>query len=228
VCPVIPLNGDPEIYLRSLSPRVRQHLRYYRRRLEKSHVVAATVVTGGASLASDVDDFLRVYRSWSRDRPVAADLLGERFAAFRRDVIVRFAERGRLLLGLLRIDDHPVAAELSFGYGGTCYDYNTCYDPAWKREHVRLLSQWEVIRRAIAVGYREFDCLRGSEAYKYQWGAQPRRHVRIRVERRTRKLRLLEETARLMGRRRTRAVATTPSGSAVGTAVSDDDDREDN
>ena len=76
-------------------------------------------------------------------------LTGERFAAFRRDVAMRCAPQGRLLLILLRVDEEHVAAELTFLYGRTCYAYNGCHDPAWRGQNVGTILQWEVIRHAI-------------------------------------------------------------------------------
>jgi CelD/BcsL family acetyltransferase involved in cellulose biosynthesis len=127
-------------------------------------------------------------------------LTGETFAAFRRDVALRLAPLGRLLLILLRIDGVPVAGELAFLYGGTYYAYNACHDPAWKGEHVGTLLQWEAIRHAILAGCRDYDFLRGAEEYKTHWGTEPRRHVRIRLTRSSTKVRMLRAAARLVRR----------------------------
>jgi CelD/BcsL family acetyltransferase involved in cellulose biosynthesis len=125
------------------------------------------------------------------------EVVTDRFAAFRREVATRLADQGHLLLALLRLDGKVVAGELCFPFHTTCYRYNCCYDPAWKDESVGTVLQWETMQAAIAAGCREYDFLRGDEPYKYQWGAQPRRQVKIRVSRVSPKLRLLEIGARL-------------------------------
>ena len=92
----------------------------------------------------------------------------------------------------------PVAAELTFLYGGTCYAYNGCHDPGWRGEHVGTILQWEVIRHAILAGCREYDFLRGTEEYKTHWGSEPRRHARIRLIRASRKLRMVRAATHLV------------------------------
>lgn len=206
VCPVIKLTTDPGKFLAGLGKKSRYNIGYYARRLARKYEVRVDLVKGGPQLGDSLDAFLQIYRKLLLGRPTSNDLMNEKFAVFRREVAVCLEAWGRVVLALLRVDGHAVAAELSFLYRGTCYNYNLCYDPEWKRENVRQLIQWEVIRHAIMSGCHEYDCLRGEEAYKYRWGAQPRRHVRIRIFRKTPKLRLLQAGVRLARLRRHLAV----------------------
>ncbi len=197
VCPVIKLMADPEAYFATLGVNLRHNLRKYGRRLKREHAVAVEYVNGGSHLNEDMQGFLGMYRKSFGRRSNTLELIGDRFAAFRQDVAARFAARGHLLLVLLRIDDTEAAGELCFPYRGTCYRYNCCYDPVWKEKSVGTVLQGDVIRHAITIGCHEYDFLRGDEAYKYQWGAEARRQIRIRISRDTAKLRLLQAGARL-------------------------------
>ena len=207
VSPVIPLTADPDAYRSTLGKKLRENLTYYSRRLAKEHDVSLEFVTSAEGLPAKLDAFLGLYRTSLADR-AAPELLGETFAAFRREVATQFARDGRLVLTLLRIDGSEAAAMLGFLHGGTFYDYNSCYDPAWKQASLGSILQWEVIRHAVARKCRELDMLRGEEDYKYRWGARPRRHVRIQITRDSPKLRVLRAATRLarwLGRRRLRA-----------------------
>ncbi|MCI0409386.1 MAG: GNAT family N-acetyltransferase, partial [Acidobacteria bacterium] len=197
VCPVIKLTADPEAYFATLGGNLRHNLRRYGRRLKREHAVAVEFVKGGARLNEDMRAFLGIYRKSFGGRPNTLELIGDRFAAFRRDVAARFSARGHLLLVLLRIDGTEAAGELCFPYRGTCYRYNCCYDPVWKEKSVGTVLQWDVIRQAIIIGCHEYDFLRGDEPYKSQWGTEARRQVRIRITRNTAKLRLLQAGVRL-------------------------------
>jgi CelD/BcsL family acetyltransferase involved in cellulose biosynthesis len=197
VCPVIKLRADPDAYFATLGKKLRHNLAYYGRRLAREHRVAIDFLKGGLDLSNDLQGFFRVYRRSLSDQPAAQTLVGEKFMAFRHEVAARFATQGRLLLTLLRIDGTEAAGILCFPYRGTCYNYNLCHDPAWQRDSVGTLLQWETIRHAMTIGCHEYDCLRGDEAYKFQWGAQPRRHIRIRITRETPKTRLLQAGLRL-------------------------------
>jgi CelD/BcsL family acetyltransferase involved in cellulose biosynthesis len=200
VCPVVKLAIDAQYQRRALSKSIRDNLAYYRRRLEREHSLSVEVIRDGVALSDGLAAFFRVYRKCFGDRPTAQALVGERFAAFRRDVAAQLAPSKRVQLTLLRVDGQEVAGELSFMHRETCYCYNLCYDPAWKQHSVRMLVQWEAMRAAMAAGCHEYDCLRGDEDYKYRWGAQPRRHVRIRMTRSTPRLRALRTAARLARR----------------------------
>lgn len=192
VCPVIKLMADPEAYFAALGVNLRHNLRKYGRRLKRDHAVAVEVVNGGSRLHEGMQAFLGMYRKSFEGRPNTFELIGDKFAAFRQDVATRFAAHGHLLLVLLRIDGTEAAGELCFPYRGTCYRYNCCYDPVWKEKSVGTVLQGNVIRHAINIGCHEYDFLRGDEPYKYQWGAQARRQVRMRIARNTAKLRFLQ------------------------------------
>jgi CelD/BcsL family acetyltransferase involved in cellulose biosynthesis len=197
ICPVINLPEDPEAHFATLSKKLRQNLTYYGKQLRKKHVVTVEFSKSGSRLTEDLQAFIQLYRRSFAHRPGTDKLTGEEFAAFRREVAERLASQNRLLLALLRIDGTEAAGGLCFRYGGTCYCYNLCHDPAWERESVGTILQWEVIQYAITLGCHKFDFLRGDEAYKYRWGALPQRHVRVRITRNTPKLRLLYTGARL-------------------------------
>lgn len=197
VCPVVKLCGDPEAQLARLGKSTRKKLAYYQRRLARTHSVAVEVLRDGPDLDEGLSAFLRLYQRCFAGR-AGSGLTGERFAAFRRDVATRCAPKGRLLLILLRVDDEHVAAELTFLFGGTCYLYNLCHDPAWRGENVGTILQWEGIRHAILAGCHEYDFLRGDEEYKARWGSEPRRHVRIRLIRPSTKLSLIRAAAHLV------------------------------
>jgi len=205
ICPVVTFRGDTAGQFASFGRHLRQNIGYYGRRLRRRHEVAIDVVHGGPQLTEHLDGFTRVYRKAFADRPDTHEVISDRFAAFRRDAAVRLAEHGHLMLTLLRLDRVVVAGELCFPFRATCYRYNCCYDPAWKDEHLGTVLLWETMRAAIDIGCREYDFLRGDEPYKFQWGAQPRRHVRIRVSRVSPKLRLLEAGARWLRRRHAHA-----------------------
>lgn len=196
-CPVVKLLGDPESQLASLGRKTRSNLMYYQRRLARTHRIAVQVLRDGQDLAEGLGTFLALYQRCFADRAASA-LTGEKFAAFRRDIAMRCAPQGRLLLVLLRVDDEHVAGELGFLYRRTWYVYNKCHDPAWRSEHVGTILQWEAIRHAILAGCHEYDFLRGDEGYKAHWGGKPRRQVRIRLMRASPKVRMARAAAPLL------------------------------
>ena len=92
-------------------------------------------------------------------------------------------ELGCLDLSVMRVDGHPVAANLSFDYGDRIYLYNSGFDPVEHELSGGLVLLAHNVEEAIQAGRASFDLLRGDEAYKYRFGAQDERVMRIQIER---------------------------------------------
>jgi CelD/BcsL family acetyltransferase involved in cellulose biosynthesis len=198
VCPVLSLPSDPNTYLVTLSRRLKKNIGYYSRRLSKEHVVRFDFVRDGSQLDGGLDAFFGLYRKYFANKAGTQHLTGDQFTAFRYDVAKKFSTQGRLLLSLCWIDGNAAAGELCFLYHGSCFGYNFCYDPVWEIYSLGTLLQWEELRYAMAIGCHDYDFLRGEEEYKYRWRPRPRRHLRIRIIRKTPKLRLLFKALRLL------------------------------
>jgi FemAB-related protein (PEP-CTERM system-associated) len=126
------------------------------------------VASGGIELT---DDFYRVFSRNMRDlgTPVYPKAL---FAAVLR------ALGERAFVTVVYLHDQPVAAGLLVGWRGRL-------EIPWAsslREHNRLginmLLYWEVLKRAVELGYQTFDFGRssvdsGTFRFKRQWGAEP-------------------------------------------------------
>ena len=81
----------------------------------------------------------------------------------------------------MELDGHPLAAEYSFAGDRTVFYYLGGFDPELADEQPGWLSLAASLKRAIEEGYRSFDFLRGDEAYKASWKAQPRQLTRFRI-----------------------------------------------
>jgi CelD/BcsL family acetyltransferase involved in cellulose biosynthesis len=66
---------------------------------------------------------------------------------------------------------------------GTSYLYNSAFDRAWGSLAPGMVLVAEDIRLAIEEGCTVFDLLKGDYAYKYRFGAVPRRVRRLTVDR---------------------------------------------
>lgn len=189
VCPVVTLPPDVAAYRSTRHKDFWKKVDYYGRRLRKEHAVEVRFNEGAADLDRDLECFLNVYRASFADRP--SPLTDRRFADFRRDVVGDMARQRRMLLALLFVDGMPVSGQLCLRYQQTCYAYNLCHDPSFSKQSVGTVLQWEVLQYLIEHGYREYDFLRGAEAYKYRWASSSVYHQRVRIWRNTRKVRLL-------------------------------------
>lgn len=169
VCPIVPLGGSFDAYLRALPKKERHEVKRKARNFERD------APTGSLRLLTDRDgalaalpDFFRLHRLSAPDK--------ERFLtpdveAFFRAMTGAMADAGWLRLSFLDVDDRPVAAMFTFAADGRLLVYNSGFDPAFARISVGMVLTGMVIEDAANCGLTLCDFLRGNEVYKYRFGA---------------------------------------------------------
>lgn len=180
-CWVVDLTNDWATYLSHLSKSHRKQLRQLERRVLNTDRIAWHRV-----ITSDEFDI-----AW----PILVDLhqkrriaLGEpgcfaskRFHDFHKEVALQMLHRNQLRMSWLELDGAPIAAEYHFSDGQAVYAYQGGVDPTRLAEEPGRLSTILCLKEAIAENHRRFDLLRGDEAYKAHWRAEPREAVDCRV-----------------------------------------------
>ena len=95
-------------------------------------------------------------------------------------------DMGVLRLFFLTIDGEKAATMFAFEYNRRFWLYNSGYDP---QAHAQLSPGWVllayVIEYAIASGCSVFDFMQGNEEYKYRFGAEDYKVMRVIVRRQT-------------------------------------------
>lgn len=168
VCPVITLPATFEDYLNSLDKKQRHELRRKLRRSSAEDVVLHQV-SAEDNLRQEVDDFLFLLQQSTPDKN--AWLNDERRQVF-HEVAAAALEEGTLQLLFLQIEGQKAAALFNFDYRNRIWVYNSGLDPqafGYLSPGVVLTAQ--AIERAIENGRETFDFMRGSEEYKYRFGA---------------------------------------------------------
>ncbi|MFQ5894695.1 MAG: GNAT family N-acetyltransferase [Nitrospinota bacterium] len=169
-CPAIALPESWEAYLGTLSGKARHELR---RKVRRANYEAELLFREAQeeTLEEDLETFFRLHALSHAEK--------ERFwnsctRAFFRAAARAALERGWLRLTFLLADGEPVAASFGLVYGGWYYLYNSGFDPARKELSTGLVLLAHNIEGAIGAGLAEFDFLRGTEPYKYRFGASDR------------------------------------------------------
>ena len=212
VCPTIALPIHFNAYFSSRTRDIQRKIKRYRSQSTKEHSFDLKIITREGDLSAGLESFLAMYRNYFSQRAGTSHLTGGQFCAFRRELAPKLARRGRLVLALLQVNGKDVAGQLCFRHGSMWYEYNRCYDLAWKRENVGTALLWEVLRFCVADGCKKYDFLRGLEQYKVDWGAKPRQQLRIRMFRNSAKVRLVQfgsHLSRALTRSRPAALAQT-------------------
>jgi len=95
-----------------------------------------------------------------------------------------FLEAGTFVLTFLEIRGKKLAGTIGFQYEDRFLLYNSAFDHRWKHLSPGMVLVGEDIRVAIEAGCEGFDMLKGDYAYKYRFGAKPRRVRRLVIGRR--------------------------------------------
>lgn len=169
-----------EEYLQNQVDKKQRHeIRRKQRRAEREAIIGLTLVGKQHSIEVEVEDFVALQRASREDK---ATFMTPEMRRFFLAVARRTLEMGVLRLFFLTINGEKAATMFAFEYNRRFWLYNSGYDP---QAHAQLSPGWVilayVIEYAIASGCSVFDFMQGNEEYKYQFGAQDYKVMRVVV-----------------------------------------------
>lgn len=180
VCPRVALAGTFDDYLVALPGKLRHEIRRKARRLERERGSYVVRNADAATLDADLATFYEMHRSSNGPK---GKFLHEGMASFFSRLARETLAAGWLRLSMLEIAGRAVAGCLAFSMGGTWSVYNSAFDHASGAVAPGMVLLAETIRLATKEGCATFDLLRGSEAYKYRFGASDVPLLELRIRR---------------------------------------------
>jgi CelD/BcsL family acetyltransferase involved in cellulose biosynthesis len=179
VCPVVSLPSTWEQYLSLVNKKQRHEVRRKIRKANREAEVTWYYARNGASLESEVEDFIKLHQKSSGQKKAFMD---DRMQAFFHAIARATLEQGWLKLAFLVVNKAKVASMFCFDYNDAILVYNSGYDPDLHSSlspGIVLLAY--CIEDAIEKGRITFDFLRGEEEYKYRFGGMRTEihHLRI-------------------------------------------------
>jgi CelD/BcsL family acetyltransferase involved in cellulose biosynthesis len=179
-CTVVSLPTTADALPASLSWRFRRRLRNARNRLERSGV-AQFVTADEASLPELLGALVRLHTRRWEERGEPGVLSDPRLRRFHEAAAAGLLRRGWLRLHALRLGGAPVAVLYGFAHRHRVWMYLSGLDPGADFCSPGVLILHYAIEQAIHEGAREFDMLRGTESYKYDWSAESRPNAGLRL-----------------------------------------------
>jgi len=179
-CPRIAIPGSYEDYLSSLPGKLRHEIQRKGRRLERDAGAYTIRLANEQSLDDDLEKFFAMHRS--SDGPKGR-FMHEGMATFFGSFAWMLFSQGWLRLALLEIAGEPWAGLYAFCYAGSSGVWNSAYDHRRRDLSPGMVLMAECIRLAAEEGSATFDLLRGTEPYKYRFGAVDVPLIRLTVER---------------------------------------------
>ncbi|MDC0934735.1 GNAT family N-acetyltransferase [Pirellulales bacterium] len=160
-------------YLATLSKSHRKKLR----RLEKNSLESAAIRWRVVESNDDFAEGWQIFRDLHTRRWESLGHSGcfamPRWSAFHEDIAPRLLGQKRLRLAWLERGGVPLASEYQFVAGQTVSAYQGGVDPDSLDDDPGRLSHICGVKQAIAEGRRDYDFLRGDEAYKQNYRAEP-------------------------------------------------------
>lgn len=179
-CPRLAIGGSYDAYLESLPSKLRHEIQRKARRLERDAGPYAIRLATEATLDDDLERFFAMHRS--SDGPKGR-FMHEGMAAFFGSFAWTLFSQGWLRLALLEIGGEAWAGAFAYSYGGVWGVWNSAFDHRRRDLSPGMVLMAECVRLAADEGFRTFDFLRGTEPYKYRFGASDVPLIRLTVER---------------------------------------------
>ena len=179
VCPIIPLPATFAAYLEMLDSKQRREIS---RKLRRADAAEAFLRQIGPEddLPQAVADFLTLLQLSTFEK---RDWLNNGRRAVFHETAQAALAASTLQLLFIEIEGRKAAALFNFDYKGRVWVYNSGLDPAaFGALSPGVVLTAKAVELAIENGRSEFDFLRGSESYKYQFGAQDSEIYRITLK----------------------------------------------
>lgn len=163
-----------ETYEKSLPSKLKNTLSRKEKKLGRERGYTIRIAEDVSELEGFIADYETVYQqSWKPE---------ESHPQFIRAIIRRFAEKGWLRLGIMYINDEPVASQLWFVKEGVASIYKLAYDEQYMPYSVGTILTANMMKQVIDVdGVEVIDFLTGNDAYKREWMSHQRERCQITV-----------------------------------------------
>jgi len=174
-CPGIELPGSFDEYLAMLPSQRRGNLRRHLKRLDGGEL-ELRAVTDPAQLPDTIARWQELReRQWGETgRRIDEEHLSRRFGAFMLDVTRALVPAGLALVWEVRREGAVAGVYVNLVDERAFYWYLGGFDPALASLGVGKIVIGASIRESVAAGRRYYDFTRGSEPYKYWYGATDR------------------------------------------------------
>jgi hypothetical protein len=148
------MSGRPSVLQNTLKRKSKKFEQTGRGRIE--------IITGCRDIDKFIEDYAKVYNaSWKTP---------EAHPNFVASLIRTCAENGWLRLGLVYMDDVPIASQLWIVHGGVASIYKLAYDERFAHLSAGTILTARLMQHALDVdGVREIDYLSGDDDYKKAW-----------------------------------------------------------
>ena len=179
-CYVIDLPESWEAYVRMRSKSGRREIRLALRSVDDGRVEVVRI-KDRTQLAHYWNHFVQLHQRRRADAGTTGCFDFPPFESFLRDAAEQLLDSGLLQFLIASADGKPVAAQFAVADESGWYFYQSGMEPDAKDLRPGLSLFCHAIRSSIQTERKQFDMMRGDEAYKLRWRATLRPAQEVRV-----------------------------------------------
>jgi CelD/BcsL family acetyltransferase involved in cellulose biosynthesis len=169
-CPHVRTAGSPRDYLAARPEGTAHQLARRRKWLEKQLGYRIDRLETVPAIREGMAILLFLHRArWALDAVGSRTFEGARAESFQLRASEALARRGWARIYVMHVGGTPCAVLYGFRHGDRLAYYQAGHDPAWRQRAVGTVLLGHIIEECFREGLREFDLLRGDEAYKNRW-----------------------------------------------------------
>ena len=181
-CPHVRIEGSVADYFAARPDGTATQLARRRKWLEKQNGYRIDRLETLRQIREGMDILMALHRArWAIDPVGSRTFESEHAESFHRRAAEALARRGWARIYVMHADGAPRAALYGFRHGDRLAYYQAGHDPEWRQRAVGTVLFGHIIEDCFREGLREFDLLRGDEAYKQRWANGERWTVRLRA-----------------------------------------------
>lgn len=175
--PYLPIQSSLDEHLNILAKKFRKNLRIGEKNIEKKiGNIEFKKYSTSNSLEKNLNDFWDLHQKKFKYQNLP--YFNKTQKEFLTEVAKTFSQNGWLNLSFLDVNGQHASGILGFEYYGKYYYYQTAFDPknSYSVGNIHILY---LLKDLITRNLKEFDFLRGDEAYKFRWQPLLRSNNRI-------------------------------------------------
>ena len=181
VCPFVTPKENWEAYLAKRGRNLRSNLRRKTRKLYEINAETFHVLTSPRDCDYAMTQLFRLHDLRFKQLGEESKFVGPLRKTFHFAISKRFAESDILRIFQLRKDTKVLATLYCFLYNNELFYFQAGMDPEWHKSSVGMVLMGKVIHYVHKEGFKRFDFMRGSEAYKYKWTDQIRKMCNVYI-----------------------------------------------
>ncbi len=172
-CPYVPLPDNFEAFYQGLSRNFRSNLKRTQNKFKK-YGFTTHLINDEQEIDEAVRRLFELHQMRFSAKQTQTKFVFEQRGAFHQQIAKTFLRNDWLQLYQIKDQDKVVGSLYCFKFAGSMMYMQGGFDPAYQKFALGNLIILRAITDAIEMGFREFDFMRGNEAYKARWATNVR------------------------------------------------------